>query len=252
MCPTMLHHSPKKCEVSCHRCRNVGFAHQEWNRGNRPSAHRPVQVLFGTGTKGIVWYEKTQDRAPVNDKAVVCSKLSKGFFLQLLLILGARFSRHCAFRQCLSVSFVLSLIYSFKQWQPHSKTMAHKLRVELTSIIMQIWGKKSPIVTHSSKFLPPAVLDIQVNKLPASRKYSDLPPQDPPLYNQALYDLWRHIKIAYSCVSHCCLCLHYRSLFFTWASACISTVSALSPPCLLHRGSINSKHFKGIHFKHFQ
>lgn len=30
---------------------------------------------------------------------------------------------------------------------------------------MQICGNKSPIVTHSSKFLPPPVLDIQVNKL---------------------------------------------------------------------------------------
>lgn len=43
--------------------------------------------------------------------------------------------------------------------------MARRLRVELTSIIMQILGKKRPIVTHSSKFLPPPVLDIQVNKL---------------------------------------------------------------------------------------
>lgn len=85
---------------------------------------------------------------------------------------------HRAFRQSLSVSFVLSLIYSFKQWQPHSKTMAHKLWVELTSIIMQIWGKKSPIVTHSSKFLPPPVLDIQVNKLLVSRKYSNFALQE--------------------------------------------------------------------------
>lgn len=30
---------------------------------------------------------------------------------------------------------------------------------------MQICGKKRPIVTHSSKFLPPPVLDIEVNKL---------------------------------------------------------------------------------------
>lgn len=77
----------------------------------------------------------------------------------------SQFLWHGAFRQSLSVSFILSLIYSFKRWQPHSKTMAHKLQVELTSIIMQIWGKKSPIVTHSSKFLPPPVLDIQGNKL---------------------------------------------------------------------------------------
>ena len=66
---------------------------------------------------------------------------------------------HHAFRQTLSVSLVLSLIYSFKQWQPHSKTMVRKLWVELTSIIMQIRGKKSPIVTHSSKPQPPPVLE---------------------------------------------------------------------------------------------
>lgn len=91
----------------------------------------------------------------------------------------SQFLWHRAFRQSLSVCFVLSLIYSFKQWQPHSKTMLHKLRVELTSIIMQIWGKKSPIVTHSSKFLPPPVFIIQVNTLRDSRKYSSVPPQDP-------------------------------------------------------------------------
>lgn len=68
-------------------------------------------------------------------------------------------------RQSLSVCFVLSLIYSFKRLQPYSKTMAHKLWVELTSIIMQFWRKKSPIVWCSSKFLPPSVLNIQVNRL---------------------------------------------------------------------------------------
>lgn len=94
----------------------------------------------------------------------------------------SHFLWHRAFRQNLSVSFVLSLIYSFKQWQPHSKTMAHKLWVELTPIIMQIWGKKSPIVTHSSKIFPPPVLDIQVNKLLNSRKYS--------IGSKAFYMIW--------------------------------------------------------------
>lgn len=116
---------------------------------------------------------------PVKHKAVVSSKSCKSPFLAASSYHWSQFLWHRAFRQSLSVSFVLLLIYSFKQWQPHSKTMARKLRVELTSIIMQIWGKKSPIVTHSSKFLPPPVLDIQVNKLLVSRKYSNFPLQDP-------------------------------------------------------------------------
>jgi len=56
--------------------------------------------------------------------------------------LRSQFLWHRAFRHSLSVSFVLFLIYSFQQ--PHSKTMEHKLCVELTSIIMQIRGKEKP------------------------------------------------------------------------------------------------------------
>lgn len=72
------------------------------------------------------------------------------------------------------VGFVLSLIYSFRQWQTYSKTIAHKLCVELTSVIMQFCRKKSPIVSLLKIPAPPTLLlclNAQVNKFLDPRKY---------------------------------------------------------------------------------
>lgn len=116
-----------------------------------------------------------------------------------------QFLWHGVFRQSLSVSFILSLIYSFKKWRPHTKTMAHRLQVELTSIIMQIWGKKSPIVTHSSKFLPPPVHDIQLNKVLAHIHTSLL---QGPLGITKRCTIWVRILRLYPQGQCSCLCLH--------------------------------------------
>lgn len=108
-----------------------------------------------------------------------------------------------------SVSFILQLIYSFQQQRPHSKTMARWLRVELTSIIMQIWGKKRPIVPRSSKFLPPPVLDIQVNKL--ARVHSKFPHQDPLRVTQLyLYNNAHIVAAATNLVVYVCVADHFH------------------------------------------
>lgn len=119
------------------------------------------------GNKDILVWSCVKDPADTRRRRLRGSQTSPAnqfnvLFSHRVLIVGASF---LLLGPSSSVSFILRLIYSFKQQRPHSKTMARQLRVELTSIIMQIWGKKSPIVTHSSKFLPPPVLDIQVNKL---------------------------------------------------------------------------------------
>lgn len=74
------------------------------------------------------------------------------------------------FTQNLFIGFILCLIYSFKQRQPHWETTVLKLRVELTSIIMQICKENAPIVAHSSEFLPPPVPNIPVNILEDTRR----------------------------------------------------------------------------------
>lgn len=128
-----------------------------------------------TNTREVISLRKLGPEDACKRRSCCLRQIKWGLFLAASSYPQSQCLWHCAFRQGLSVGFILFLIYSFKQWQPYSKTMAHKLGVELTSIIMQFWGKKSPIVTLLLKFLPPPVLDIQVNKLFYPGKYSDFP-----------------------------------------------------------------------------
>lgn len=141
-------------------CRDVSLVFLEQNRRKQTDIRRST-IFWCLG--GLYLFIFFLPALPPNVLLNMSNRTTKGSFL-------ASYS-HCWSQYCFflvvssSVSFILQLIYSFQQQRPHSKTMARWLRVELTSIIMQIWGKKRPIVPRSSKFLPPPVLDIQVNKL---------------------------------------------------------------------------------------
>lgn len=90
--------------------------------------------------------EKSHHREKLGSKCLEMTKLlsSKGF---LLAASSYPLSQHGAFKRGLSVGSVLSLIYSFKQWQTYLKTIEQELGLELTPIIMQFCKKKNSIVS---------------------------------------------------------------------------------------------------------
>lgn len=179
-------------------------------------------------------------RGPVKYKACLQQIKWRRFFLSYA---RSQCLWHCAFRQSLSFSFVVSLIYSFKRLQPYSKTMAHKLWVELTSIIMQFWGNKSPIVRYSSRFLPPSVLNIQLNRLITPRKIQPFPLKCP--LRSTGQCTFTFVFVVFA--SH----PPRSSFLFMFALLMIFILSLMEASihceCIC-KGSIFSKHHTGMHF----